>query len=216
MTIYNSSVIKLFSLSSLALLVSLASLNVSAQNLQMNDMSLKSELDWLRAQGVIQISTSTWPLTTNEINRALASADIRTPAQQQVVQSIRYTLGKQPQSLVNTTLSAYGQTDRQQLPQTFADYKLADFGASAEAGLSEDNWEFNIKANIKDDDIDNDDYSFEGSYLAGKYANQWLVAGQIPTWWGPGHDGSLIRGDATKPVIGVTMQRDTQAAPTNL
>ena len=23
---------------------------------------------------------------------------------------------------------------------------------------------------------------------------------QIPTWWGPGHDGSLIRGDASRPV----------------
>lgn len=63
--------------------------------------------------------------------------------------------------------------------------------------------------------INDEDLSFEGSYLAGKYANQWLIAGQIPTWWGPGHDGSLIRGDASKPVIGITMQRDTQEAPTH-
>ena len=49
--------------------------------------------------------------------------------------------------------------------------------------------------------------------MAGKFANQWLIAGQIPTWWGPGNDGSLIRGDASKPVVGLTMQRDTQTAP---
>ncbi|AWT48278.1 hypothetical protein DLE54_01195 [Psychrobacter sp. YP14] len=184
-----------------------------AQNLQLNDMALKSELDWLRSQGVVQVSTSTWPLTANEINRALESANIRTPEQQQIVQFIRYTLNKQPKSLVNTTVSAYGQIDRKQLPQNFADDKLANFDASARAGISEDNWEINLQANIKDDDIDDKDVSFDGSYLAGKYANQWLIAGQIPTWWGPGHDGSLIRGDASKPVVGVTMQRDIQAAP---
>ncbi|WP_313597197.1 capsule assembly Wzi family protein [Psychrobacter sanguinis] len=186
-----------------------------AQNLQLNDMALKSELDWLRSQGVVQISTSTWPLTANEIKRALESANISTPGQQQIVQSIRYILDKQPKSLVNTTISAYGQTDRKQLPQSFADDKLASFEASVRAGISEDNWEINLQANIKDEDIDDNDVSFDGSYVAGKYANQWLIAGQIPTWWGPGHDGSLIRGDSSKPVIGVTMQRDKQAAPTS-
>jgi len=199
----------------LALSISLASVIAIAQNLQMNDMSLKSELDWLQAQGVIQISTTTWPLTTNEINRALEGANIRTPEQQQIVQSVRYTLNKQPKSLVNTTVSAYGQTDRKQLPQTFADDKLANFEASARASISEDNWEFYLQANVKDDDIDDKDVSFDGSYVAGKYANQWLIAGQIPTWWGPGNDGSLIRGDASKPVIGLTMQRDTQTAPSS-
>lgn len=215
MTNLTPSTLKFVKLTTLALSISLTSVISTAQNLQLNDMSLKSELDWLRSQGVVQISTSTWPLTANEINRALESANIRTPEQQQIVQSIRYTLNKQPKSLVNTTLSAYGQTDRKQLPQTFADDKLANFEASARAGISEDDWEINLQANIKDEDIDDNDVSFDGSYVAGKYANQWLIAGQIPTWWGPGHDGSLIRGDASKPVIGVTMQRDKQAAPSS-
>ena len=209
---------KTFTLKKLSVLLSLSLVGTlaSAQNLQMNDMSLKSELDWLKAQGVIQISTSTWPLTANEINRALSKADIRTAEQQQIVQSIRYTLGKAPKSLVNTKVSAYAQTDREQLPQSFADDKTANFQAAAQVGLSEEDWEVNIRANVKDKDmIDDEDLSFEGSYLAGKYANQWLIAGQIPTWWGPGHDGSLIRGDASKPVIGITMQRDTQEAPSH-
>lgn len=203
-------------LASLLLTAGLLSSLASAQNLQLNDMSLKSELDWLRAQGVIQISTSTWPLTANEINRALSNANIRTTEQQQLVQSIRYTLSKEPKSLVNTKVSAYAQTDREQLPQSFADDKTASFQATAQASLSEEDWEVNLRANVKDKDMINDeDLSFEGSYLAGKYANQWLIAGQIPTWWGPGHDGSLIRGDASKPVVGVTLQRDIQAAPSH-
>lgn len=61
--------------------------------------------------------------------------------------------------------------------------------------------------------IDNGhDANVEGSYLAGKLWNQWLIAGQIPTYWGPGHDGSLIRGDASRPVYGITAQRAVQNA----
>ncbi len=188
----------------------------TAQNLYINDMSLKSELDWLRAQGVIQISTSTWPLTANEINRALVSARVTTPAQQQLVQSIQLTLKQKPDSLVTTQVGLYAQTDRQQLPQTYADNNMATVQASLQAGLSEEDWEFNLQANVKGDDlIDDDEVSFEGSYVAGKLANQWLIAGKIPVWWGPGNDGSLIRGDASLPVTGITMQRDEQSAPTS-
>lgn len=119
--------------------------------------------------------------------------------------------------MVKGTAALHIQTNREQLPQKFADDKLADQQASVGVSLSEAEWEFNLQANLKNDKLieDGSDVSFEGSYLAGTAANQWLIAGKIPTWWGPGHDGSLIRGDASLPVAGFTMQRDQQSAPTS-
>ena len=197
--------------------LSTVSMLASAQNLYMNDMKLKSELDWLNAQGVTHISTSTWPLTANEITNALNKAQATTDAQQKILQSVRVTLDRDPNSLVKAEVSAYLQTNRQQLPQTFADNHLAGQQVAAAIGLSEENWEMKLQANLKNDNLvdNNDDISFEGSYIAGTAANQWLIAGQVPTWWGPGHDGSLIRGDASLPVAGFTMQRDQQTAPTS-
>ena len=55
--------------------LSSVSMLASAQNLYMNDLKLKADLDWLNTQGVVQISTSTWPLTANEIKRALNTAN---------------------------------------------------------------------------------------------------------------------------------------------
>ena len=55
--------------------LSSVSVLASAQNLYMNDLKLKADLDWLNTQGVAQISTSTWPLTANEIKRALNTAN---------------------------------------------------------------------------------------------------------------------------------------------
>lgn len=196
----------------------MVSVLASAQNLYMNDLKLKAELDWLNSQGVTQISTSTWPLTVNEINRALDAAAIRTPMQQQVLQSVRaHVLKNSRDSLVKASAGVVVQTDRQQLPQTFADDKLAGQQLTGAVSLSEKDWEFNFQATLKNDKLidDDSDVSFEGSYIAGTAANQWLIAGKIPAWWGPGNDGSLIRGDASLPVTGITMQRDQQTAPTN-
>jgi len=200
---------------SIVTMSSVLATTATAQNLYMNDLRLKADIDWLNTQGVTQISTSTWPLTANEIERGLLGAQLTTPVQQQVVQSIRTRLSQDRESLVKATGELSIQTDRQQLPQSFGDDKLAGQQLSGSVGLSEANWEFNLQANVKNDELidDDSDVSFEGSYLAGMAANQWLVAGKIPTWWGPGHDGSLIRGDASIPVTGFTIQRDTQTAP---
>jgi hypothetical protein len=189
----------------------------TAQNLYMNDLRLKADIDWLNTQGVTQISTSTWPLTASEIERGLLGAQLTTPVQQQVVQSIQTRLSQDRESLVKAFGELSLQTDRQQLPQSFADDKLAGQQAMVGIALTERDWEVNLQATVKNDELidDDSDVSFEDSYLAGNYANQWLVAGKIPTWWGPGHDGSLIRGDASIPVTGFTMQRDTQTAPTS-
>ena len=77
-----------------------------------------------------------------------------------------------------------------------------------------ENWDVRLRVNgEKDPQIDNGhDVNVEGSYIAGKLWNQWVVAGQIPTYWGPGHDGSLLRGDASRPVYGFTAQRADQSA----
>lgn len=196
-------------------IVSVLPSTASAQNLYMNDLRLKADIDWLNTQGVTQISTSTWPLTANEIKRGLERARAATPSQQQILQSVQTRLNQDRDSLVKATTKIALQTDRHPLPQRFSDDQLAGQQISGAIGLSEANWEFNLQATLKNDELidDDSDVSFEGSYIAGMAANQWLVAGKIPAWWGPGHDGSLIRGDASLPVTGVTMQRDTQTAP---
>ena len=133
--------------------LSSVSVLASAQNLYMNDLKLKADLDWLNTQGVAQISTSTWPLTANEIKRALNSANAQTPAQQQILQSVQTRLNQNRDSVVKGSVALHIQTDREQLPQKFADDKLAGQQASVGVSLSEAEWEFNLQANLKNDKL---------------------------------------------------------------
>lgn len=185
-----------------------------AQGIVLNEQNLRTDLNWLNQQGVIQISTSTWPMSGDEIQRALSQAKISNSNQQKVIDSVITHLNTNNQLL---KASLFAETDQKNIPQVFGDQQKAQYQAGIELNTGNQNWDARLRVNAeKDPQIDNDqDVNVEGSYLAGKLWNQWLIAGQIPTYWGPGHDGSLIRGDASRPVYGVTMQRAEQHAFAN-
>lgn len=195
---------------SLAIFSSLA-LPVYAQGIILNNNDLRTDLNWLNQQGVIQISTSTWPLSGEEIQRALSTAKIENNAQQKVINSVMANLEAENTS---TKLALFAETDPQNIPQKFADEQKSQYQAALELNAGGKQWDARLRVNAeKDPIIDNGhDVNVEGSYIAGKLWNQWLIAGQIPTYWGPGHEGSLIRGDASRPVYGLTMQRAEQQA----
>ncbi|MFO1354399.1 MAG: capsule assembly Wzi family protein [Acinetobacter sp.] len=182
-----------------------------AQGLVLNDENLRTDLNWLNQQGVIQISTSTWPLSGDEIQRALAQAKVSNNTQQKVVNSVIHAL-KADNGPAKVGL--YAGTDLTTIPQTFGDNQKSQYQVAAEFNAGGENWDAKLRINgEKDPLIDHGhDANVEGSYLAGKLWNQWLIAGQVPTYWGPGHDGSLIRGDASRPVYGIIAQRAVQNA----
>ena len=195
---------------SFAILSALA-LPVAAQGIVLNNEDLRTDLNWLNQQGVIQISTSTWPLSGDEIQRALSNAKIENLVQQKVINSVMANLEAENTSI---KLALFAETDPQNIPQKFADEQKSQYQAALELNAGGAQWDARLRVNAeKDPIIDNGhDVNVEGSYIAGKLWNQWLIAGQIPTYWGPGHEGSLIRGDASRPVYGLTMQRAEQQA----
>ncbi|MDM1339241.1 capsule assembly Wzi family protein [Acinetobacter indicus] len=182
-----------------------------AQGIVLNDQNLRTDLNWLNQQGVIQISTSTWPMSGDEIQRALSQAKISTPVQQKVLDAVLTHLNADNQRL---KAALFAETDHKYLPQAFGDQEKSQYQAGLELNAGGSQWDARLRVNAeKDPQIDHDqDVNVEGSYIAGKLWNQWLIAGQIPTYWGPGHEGSLIRGDASRPVYGITAQRAEQTA----
>lgn len=207
--VYKNTMIKLKKLAIIGL--SLFTQPIWAQGVLLNDENLRADLNWLNQQGVIQISTSTWPLSEEEVLRALNQAKISENTQQKVIEQIRQHIALQNSTL---KLNLFAESDLQHIPQNFADQQKSQYQVGAELNVGGQHWDAKLKVNgEKKPQIDHGhDFNFEGSYVAANLWNQWLIAGQIPTYWGPGHDGSLIRGDATRPVYGLTMQRSNQQA----
>ena len=112
-------------LATLALSSSLA----FAQGIVLNDQNLRTDLNWLNQQGVIQISTSTWPMSGDEIQRAIAQAKINNSTQQKVIESVLAHLNANNQLL---KASLFAETDQKYLPQAFGDQQKAQYQASVE------------------------------------------------------------------------------------
>lgn len=192
-------------------LIGLLSQSIYSQGILLNDEILRADLNWLNQQNVIQISTSTWPLSGDEIERVLKNAQISNSGQQKVIDQVHRQIAIQNGTF---KLNLFAESNLKDIPQNFADQQKSQYQIGAEFNVGGENWDAKLKVNgEKKPQIDHgQNVNFEGTYLAGKLWNQWLIAGQIPTYWGPGHDGSLIRGDAVRPVYGFTMQRATQQA----
>ncbi|MFM2333481.1 MAG: hypothetical protein RIQ74_2328, partial [Pseudomonadota bacterium] len=156
-------------------LFSAVSATTFAQGLVLNDANLRTDLNWLNQQGVIQISTSTWPLSGDEIQHALSQAKVSNNTQQKVINSVLNVLQTDNETV---KLGLHADTDIKTIPQTFADNQKSQYQASVELNAGGDNWDAKLRVNAeKDPLIDHGhDANVEGSYIAGKLWNQWVVA----------------------------------------
>lgn len=112
-------------------------------------------------------------------------------------------------------VTGYSSTDKPGTPQGFAQSYPADQSLSLALNNSGEWWDLHLQGNVEGDKrIDNgSSVNANGAYGAVKLWNQWLAFGQIPQWWGPGYEGSLIRSDAARPMTGFLLQRAEQRAP---
>ncbi|ESK38445.1 hypothetical protein P256_01984 [Acinetobacter nectaris CIP 110549] len=191
--------------------INFLSSTIHAQAFLMNDNNLRSDLNWLNQQGVIQVSTSTWPLSKDEIIQALKNAKVVDNTQQKVIDAVQQKISEGTAPISATIGTS---TTQNKLPSSFGDSNTAQSKAGLTLQQSSDNWDAHLQLNLEANQRvrTNSPFNMNGSYIAGKVWNQWLSFGNTPVWWGPGHDGSLIRGDATRPMPGFTVQRAEQKA----
>ena len=185
-------------------------INASAAGLIAPDMDLRQDLAWLSDRGVINLSLSTWPMSQEEIESSLMSAHPSTPLETETIARIQQQL----QDLkANAFVDAQVSTGHQDFPHGFAQSSHSDQDLSLGGRYSTDNVDVRLQGNVEGNQQvgDHSKVNVQGSYAAVKGWNQWLSFGQIPQWWGPGYDGSLIRSDAARPVTGLILQRADQS-----
>lgn len=192
--------------------LSVCSMFAGASGLLLPDRELRDDLAWLSDRGVIPLSLSTWPLSQEEVERGLKRAHPEYASELVVLARVDHRLAVLKAHLVarGQSLSADNGT-----PQGFASTSYARQSASLAISASTDNLDFYLQGNVEGEmQVSNGSrYNLNRSYGAVLAGNQWLAFGQIPQWWGPGNEGSLIRSDAARPVTGFLLQRAEQTAP---
>lgn len=94
-----------------------------AAGLVVNDNDLRNDLAWLSDRGVIHLSLSTWPLSQEEIARALKKAKPSYSSEQVVLARINQRLSALK---ADFRVTGYTSTDQPGTPQGFGQTQPAD------------------------------------------------------------------------------------------
>ncbi|MFW2177851.1 MULTISPECIES: capsule assembly Wzi family protein [unclassified Moraxella] len=205
----NSKLTKTILMQAIVLSMGLGAIQASnAGQLVQIDQDLRQDLQTLALSGAIDINTSTWPLSSEVIERALSQASPKTEYEHQLLQKIQQQITQTDQSKLQIVTNIEG--DKRAVVKGFeqAGNNVTPFGVSMSHAHADNRLDYRIQATYNaEDDEPSKQANFDGSYIGTKVGNHRVAFGSLPMWWGNGVDGSLIRSDVARPVTGVLVQR---------
>lgn len=117
-----------------------------AAGLVVNDNDLRNDLAWLSDRGVIHLSLSTWPLSQEEIARAIKKAKPSYSSEQVVLGRINRRLSALK---ADFRVAGYTSTDQPGTPQGFAQTQPADNSLGLAFNNSGEWWDVHLQGNVE-------------------------------------------------------------------
>lgn len=111
-----------------------------------NDNDLRNDLAWLSDRGVIHLSLSTWPLSQEEIARALKKAKPSYSSEQVVLARINQRLSALK---ADFRVTGYTSTDQPGTPQGFGQTQPADSSLGLAFNNSGEWWDVHLQGNVE-------------------------------------------------------------------
>jgi len=184
--------------------------------IEAGNKELRDNLQWLVDRGVIDISTSTWPIPLSVLDDAvvnykkvgLSRGDVH------ALISVRKYIEEQKKAVVGAGL----QLNSAKFPQVgFAEQSKSTVTSTFYSQSGGKNWAAKLRVNglVSPMTGTQSTFNIQGSYVATTGFGQLLYAGQVAHWWGPGQDGSLIWGNSATAIPGIGLQRALQSRPEN-
>ncbi len=180
------------------------------------DVRLRHDLQLLADAGLLHIPLTTWPVSVDDVTRALENTDAThaNPAMQSSYRRVAQHL----QTLRAPGFSAHTRVAYASDPQILRTFTATPREeGEAEVGLAWQGDATALRLQVTAVEEPQDDRSprLDGSYVSTRLGNWWLGAGAVDRWWGPGWEGSLILSTNARPVPALMLARNQSHAPTS-
>lgn len=180
------------------------------------DARMRTDVELLRTYGLIQGPVDAWPLPWAQINRGLDRAEAAEPLPPHVMMAVQ-RLRKQSdyESGKSRYMARLSATNEANLVRGFD--RVARNPGEATIAASHDlgalsvtlgaTWQSNGTDGQRATQFKNG-FSPDPSFVALKLGSNWaLYGGWVETFWGPGHDGSMIFSNSARPFPKVGFRR---------
>lgn len=175
------------------------------------DSRLRHHIQVLADAALIRVPVNTWPLMWSGVMNELGliRGKVLTPAQRRAVAYISQSFDRQTNTLNHhVSASVAEQIDP---VQGFATPRRGEQSVTLGSEYLADTWAGRLQVSWVDDPIDNKRYRYDGSYIAALLGNWAVSVGALDRWWGPGRETALIWSNNTRPIPGVSIQRNNSA-----
>ena len=177
------------------------------------DVQARYALQKLADRGHLDRTVSTWPFLWSNVGDSLGAAATGDPgAGAGPVTYLRAQKRSQFENGTNVQMTVAGATEPG-LVQGFGTTAREEGELSVGVEWQQGHWAAGIKPTVVINPTDNEEYRFDGSYLAGNFGNLVFGAGAIDQWWGPGWQSSLILSNNARPIPSVWLTRKNDFAP---
>ena len=188
--------------------------SIAAPWIEINDLSLRNDIQLLADSGLITVPVTTYPLMWQAIMPEVTAAKVETlpPSQVSALLRIQKEFQQATGSISRNSIRLYAATTARR----FTSYGQSDYdegsielsheyqGESLSGKL-----QVNYRAGLDHNNGINqgNDYNMDGSYLSYQLGNWILTGGAIDRWWGPSIDSNLILSDNARPLPSVNLSR---------
>lgn len=172
------------------------------------DNYLRQSLQTLAHAGVLTGPVNTYPLMWQNIAADLANA------KEQPTEELRFALAH-VRSALNVNQRSYiagiklKASSDPSLYQSFGETYFEQASVSVFKEYLGDNWAAKTQLNYRktEDGSTEQDITYDGSYMAMIAGNWVLAVDQLPLWWGPGQQTSLLLSNNARPIPSVRLSR---------
>ncbi|MGO3692144.1 capsule assembly Wzi family protein [Marinobacter sp.] len=179
------------------------------------DSRARFALQKLADRGHFDRTVSTWPVmwstVAQDINASVTSDPTATAGAMAYLNAEQQA---QFRSGTKTELTLAGSTE-QPLVQGFGNARQEEGQATLDWQWQGEHFAVGLSPTLVANPTDDEQYRYDGSYLAGTLGNWVLGAGAIERWWGPGWQSSLILSNNARPMPAVWLNRKRDLAPTS-
>jgi hypothetical protein len=181
------------------------------------DNYLRQSLQTLAHAGVLTGPVNSWPLMWKNVAVDLASAE------EQPTEELRFALAH-VRAALNTNQAGYiagiklKASTNPSLYQSFGESYFDKAGATVFKEYLGDNWAAKTQLNYRklEDGSNEQELTYDGSYLAFIAGNWVLALDQQPLWWGPGQQTALLVSNNARPIPSLRLSRHSWQTSDNL
>jgi len=173
------------------------------------NVQLRQDVELLQDTGVINVPITTWPIPWGSLSAALAAVetDKLSPTQQVAYERLLEDI-RGVQAGGNQTGYKLEAAPGRPAMSWFGDATRGKEQAAASWSGYNGNLAFRFNAAAVYGSRDHQRVRFDGSYVGVELGNWILSAGQVDQYWGPAWSGSLILGNNSRPVPGISLSRN--------